>query len=164
VTWDRVVAAARLVRGLLSHLGLESFLRTTGGKGLHVVVPLAPQRPWDEIKALSKSVASHLEQTLPDRFVSSMSRARRGGRIFIDYLRNASEATAVAAYSTRAKPDAPVSTPLAWDELSDAGLRSGSYSVRNLRQRLDSLKQDPWAEYFKLEQKVTDRMMEAFKD
>jgi bifunctional non-homologous end joining protein LigD len=162
--WKQVAEGAQLVRALLDGIGLASFVKTTGGKGLHVVVPLAPQRPWDEIKALSKSVASHLEQTLPDRFVSSMSRARRGGRIFIDYLRNASEATAVAAYSTRAKPDAPVSTPLAWDELSDAGLRSGSYSVRNLRQRLDSLKQDPWAEYFKLEQKVTDRMMEAFKD
>jgi bifunctional non-homologous end joining protein LigD len=162
--WKQVAEGAQLVRALLDQIGLASFVKTTGGKGLHVVVPLAPQRPWDEIKALSKSVASQLERIQPDRFVSSMSRAKRGGRIFIDYLRNASEATAVAAYSTRARPDAPVSTPLAWDELADAGLRSGSFTVRTLRRRLDSLKQDPWADYFKLEQKVTDRMIEAFKD
>jgi bifunctional non-homologous end joining protein LigD len=162
--WKQVAEGAQLVRALLEEIGLASFVKTTGGKGLHVVAPIAPQRPWDEIKGLSKSVASHLESTLPDRFVSSMSRAKRGGRIFIDYLRNASEATAVAAYSTRARPDAPVSTPLAWDELADASLRSGSYTVRNLRQRLDRLKQDPWADYFKLEQEVTDRMIEAFRD
>ena len=162
--WKQVAEGAQLVRSLLGDIGLASFVKTTGGKGLHVVAPLAPQRSWDEIKEFSKSVASHLERMLPERFVSNMSKAKRGGRIFVDYLRNASEATAVAAYSTRAKPNAPVSTPLSWDELDQAGLRSDRYTVRNLRQRLDGLKQDPWADYFKLEQKVTDKMIEAFKD
>ena len=161
--WKNVVEGAQLVRSLLDDIGLKSFVKTTGGKGLHVVVPLAPQRPWDEIKAFSKSVAAHLEQVLPDRFIANMSKAKRGGRIFVDYLRNASEATAVAAYSTRAKPAAPVSTPLDWDELGDSALRSDSYTVQNLRQRLDSLKRDPWADYFRLEQKVTAKMLAAFE-
>ncbi|MET0962162.1 MAG: DNA ligase D [Noviherbaspirillum sp.] len=162
--WKDVVEGAQLVRSLLADIGLTSFVKTTGGKGLHVVVPLAPQRSWDEVKAFSKSVATHLEQVLPKRFVASMSRAKRGGRIFVDYLRNASEATAVAAYSTRAKPDAPVSMPLDWEELADGKLRSNTYTVLNLRQRLDGLKQDPWTDYFRSRQKLTAKMMDAFRD
>jgi bifunctional non-homologous end joining protein LigD len=114
------------------------------------------------VKAFSKSVAQQLERVLPDRFLANMSRAKRGGRIFVDYLRNASEATAVAAYSTRAKPGAPVSTPLDWEELDDGKLRSDSYSVLNLRQRLERLKQDPWAGYFDSKQKLTEKMLNAF--
>jgi len=114
------------------------------------------------VKGFSKSVALHLERVLPDCFIANMSRAKRGGRIFVDYLRNASEATAVAAYSTRAKPDAPVSTPLDWDELKDRKLRPDSYTVLNLRQRLDRLKQDPWTGYFDSGQKLTAKMLNAF--
>lgn len=160
--WKHVVEGAQLVRSLLQDIGLASFVKTTGGKGLHVVVPLAPRHTWDEIKAFSKSVAAHLEQVLPERFIANMSKAKRSGRIFVDYLRNASEATAVAAYSTRAKPHAPVSTPLHWDELGDSTLRSDHYTVLNLRQRLQSLKQDPWADYFKLKQEITRKMRDAF--
>nr|WP_314623283.1 DNA ligase D [uncultured Noviherbaspirillum sp.] len=160
--WKNVVEGALLVRSLLEDIGLASFVKTTGGKGLHVVVPLAPAHGWDEVKAFSKSVAQQLEKVLPDRFVASMSKAKRGGRIFVDYLRNASESTAVAAYSTRAKPEAPVSTPLAWDELGDSKLRSDSYNVLNLRQRLDRLKQDPWAGYFDSKQRLTAKMLDAF--
>jgi bifunctional non-homologous end joining protein LigD len=114
------------------------------------------------VKEFSKSVAQQLERVLPDRFIANMSRAKRGGRIFVDYLRNASEATAVAAYSTRAKPEAPVSTPLGWDELRDSKLRSDSYTVLNLRQRLDRLKEDPWAGYFDSRQTLTAKMLNAF--
>ena len=160
--WKTVVEGAQLVRSLLDDIGLTSFVKTTGGKGLHVVVPITQQRSWDEVKAFSKSLATHLERVLPKRFVASMSRAKRGGRIFVDYLRNASEATAVAAYSTRAKPNAPVSVPLDWDELGDSKLRSDSYTVLNLRQRLDSLKQDPWAAYFRTRQKLSAKMLQAF--
>ena len=162
--WKTVVEGAQLVRSLLDDIGLASFVKTTGGKGLHVVVPLAPQRSWDEVKAFSKSLAMHLERVLPKRFVASMSRAKRSGRIFVDYLRNASEATAVAAYSTRAKPNAPVSAPLDWDELADARLRPDSYTVLNLRQRLDGLKQDPWADYFRTRQKLNAKMLGAFEE
>jgi bifunctional non-homologous end joining protein LigD len=160
--WKSVVEGALLVRSLLDDIGLASFVKTTGGKGLHVVAPLAPERSWDEVKAFSRSVAQQLERVLPERFIANMSRARRGGRIFVDYLRNASESTAVAAYSTRAKPEAPVSTPLGWDELEDARLRSDSYTVLNLRQRLERLKQDPWAGYFDSRQKLTAKMLNAF--
>ena len=114
------------------------------------------------MKGFSKSVAAQLEQVLPDRFIANMSKAKRSGRIFVDYLRNASEATAVAAYSTRAKPHAPVSTPLHWDELADSDLRSDRYTVLNLRQRLKELKEDPWVEYFKLEQRITKVMLDTF--
>ncbi|WP_194712342.1 DNA ligase D [Noviherbaspirillum soli] len=161
--WKNVVEGAQLVRSLLQDIGLTSFVKTTGGKGLHVVVPLAPRHTWDEVKAFSKAVAAQLEQVLPDRFIANMSKAKRGGRIFVDYLRNASEATAVAAYSTRAKPHAPVSTPLHWDELADRGLRSDRYTVLNLRQRLAGLKEDPWADYFRLKQEISTRMRSAFE-
>jgi bifunctional non-homologous end joining protein LigD len=161
--WKQVVEGALLVRSLLDDLGLASFVKTTGGKGLHVVAPLAPDRSWDEAKAFSKSVAQQLERVLPGRFIANMSRDKRAGRIFVDYLRNASEATAVAAYSTRAKPGAPVSTPLGWEELKDGKLRSDSYTVLNLRQRLDRLKQDPWAGYFECKQKLTAKMLNAFE-
>jgi len=160
--WKIVAEGALLVRSLLEDIGLASFVKTTGGKGLHVVAPLAAKHTWDEVKAFSKSLAHQLERDLPDRFIANMSKSRRGGRIFVDYLRNASEATAVAAYSTRAKPGAPVSTPLAWDELGDAKLRPDSYTVLNLRQRLDRLKQDPWAGYFDNKQKLTAKMLNAF--
>lgn len=162
--WKNVVEGAQLVRSLLQDIGLTSFVKTTGGKGLHVVVPLAPRHTWDEVKAFSKAVAAQLEQVLPDRFIANMSKAKRGGRIFVDYLRNASEATAVAAYSTRAKPHAPVSTPLHWDELDDSDLRSDRYTVLNLRQRLASLKQDPWADYFKLKQEISKKMRSRFAE
>ena len=161
--WKNVVEGAQLVRSLLQDIGLTSFVKTTGGKGLHVVVPLAPRHTWDEVKAFSKAVAAQLEQVLPDRFIANMSKAKRGGRIFVDYLRNASEATAVAAYSTRAKPHAPVSTPLHWDELADSDLRSDRYTVLNLRQRLADLKQDPWADYFKLKQEISKKMRSRFE-
>jgi bifunctional non-homologous end joining protein LigD len=160
--WKNVVEGALLVRSLLADIGLNSYVKTTGGKGLHIVAPLAPERSWDEVKEFSKSVAQQLERVLPDRFIANMSRAKRGGRIFVDYLRNASEATAVAAYSTRAKPEAPVSTPLGWDELRDSKLRSDSYTVLNLRQRLDRLKEDPWAGYFDSRQTLTAKMLNAF--
>ena len=163
LAWKDVVDGALLVRSLLADIGLDSFVKTTGGKGLHIVVPLAPDRSWDEVKAFSRAVAQQLERVLPDRFIATMSKAKRGGRIFVDYLRNASESTAVAAYSTRAKPEAPVSTPLDWDELEDGKLRSDSYTVLNLRQRLEGLKQDPWARYFSSRQKLTAKMLDAFE-
>ncbi|MES2537974.1 MAG: DNA ligase D [Pseudomonadota bacterium] len=159
--WMRVVEAAQLIRGLLDEIGLASFVKTTGGKGLHVVVPIKPEKSWAEIKAFSRAIAEHLEKMLPDRFTASMSKAKRGGRIFVDYLRNALEATAVAAYSTRARLGAPVSTPLAWEELGEE-IRSDTFTVLNLRARLDSLKQDPWADYFLLKQRVTAKMQRTF--
>lgn len=159
--WARVIEAAQLVKGLLEEIGLRSFVKTTGGKGLHVVVPLKGERPWDEVKAFSRAVAHHFATTLPDRYTAKMTKSTRTGKIFIDYLRNGWEATAVAAYSTRARRGAPVSTPLAWKELSEE-LRSNSYTVANIRERLAGLRDDPWEDYFALKQRLTPKMLRTF--
>ena len=159
--WETVVEGAQLMHGLLDEIGLRSFLKTTGGKGLHIVVPLKPERPWDEVKAFSKTIAGHLAYALPDRFTSNMAMNRRGGKIFIDYLRNGRGATAVAAFSTRAKPEATVSMPIFWEEL-DKGVRADAFNVRNVRERLNGLKNDPWKDYWNLKQEITDEMLKLF--
>ncbi len=161
VDWPSVVEAAQLLRTLLDELSLASFLKTTGGKGLHVVVPLQRVHQWDEVKTFSKAIAEHLERTIPDRFVATMSKAKRTGKIYVDYLRNGQGATAVAAYSTRARPGAPVSVPVRWDELS-IELRSDSFTLANLPDRLRGLSGDPWAGYDSTKQRITKTMRLAF--
>jgi bifunctional non-homologous end joining protein LigD len=153
VRWNEVIAAARDVRERLGALGLESFVKTSGGKGLHVVVPVDPVTTWEEAKAFTATFASSMAKTRPDRYVAILSKRARHGRIFIDYLRNERGATAIGAYSTRALPQASVSTPLAWDELSE-GMRSDHFTVGNLRHRLEFLSRDPWPDFFKLRQRV----------
>jgi len=141
--WKDIVAAARDVRERLAQIKLKTFLKTSGGKGLHVVLPIAPT-PWEEAKAFTQTVARAMEADAPDRYISTATKAKRGGRIFLDYLRNSREATAVAPYSTRARPGAPVSVPIDWDELG--ALKSANqYTVGNIMQRLSRLKKDPWA-------------------
>ncbi|MGI4846718.1 MAG: DNA ligase D, partial [Janthinobacterium lividum] len=160
--WQHVVEAAMLVRALLDEIGLQSFVKTTGGKGLHVVAPIVPQHDWEAIKAFTCSIAEHLERQMPQRFTASMAKAKRGGKIFVDYLRNGAEATAVAAYSTRARHGAPVSVPIAWEEL-DGDVRADSFTVLNVRERLASQKADPWAAYFALKQRVSASMIKTFE-
>src|SRR5262249_24278469 len=126
---------------------------TSGGKGLHVVVPIEPSVDWDIAKKFTQSVAEALAGTRPDRYVATMSKAKRRGRIYIDYVRNARGATAVSAYSTRALSPASVSAPLAWDELSEQ-IRADHFRIDNLRQRLDVLKEDPWAALFTVKQRL----------
>jgi bifunctional non-homologous end joining protein LigD len=152
--WEGAVQGARLVRTLLQGLGLESFIKTTGGKGLHVVVPLAPSEDWEAVKAFAKAVAEAIVHYAPDRYTSSMSKAKRRGKTFVDYLRNGRGATAIAPYSTRAKTRPTVSVPLRWEEL---GRQSGpdEYTVKNLSRRLSRLKGDPWEGYFDLERSQT---------
>jgi bifunctional non-homologous end joining protein LigD len=159
--WKDVVEGAQLVRGLLDEIGLRSFLKTTGGKGLHIVVPIKPERTWEEVKPFTRSIAEHLARVLPERFTSNLAKSKRGGRIFIDYLRNGQGATAVAAFSTRAKPDATVSMPIFWEEL-DEGVRADTFNVRNATKRLAELKDDPWKDYWKLKQRITDKMLNLF--
>ncbi len=124
--------AALIVKTLLDNIGLAPFLKTTGGKGLHVVVPIEPVVGWEQVKGFTKAVAELLERTFPDRFTSKLLKISRRGKIFIDYLRNGEGATAVAAYSTRARANAPVSTPVAWDELS-RDLRFDHFNVGTCR-------------------------------
>ena len=146
-----MIAGAQEVRERLKRVKLESFVKTTGGKGLHVVVPLKPKAGWEEAKDFCQSLAEAMAHDSPEKYVSVMTKSRRKGRIFVDYLRNGRGATAVAAYSTRAREGAPVSTPLTWEELS-TGIRANHFTVENLRQRLDFLKRDPWEGYFEIRQ------------
>jgi bifunctional non-homologous end joining protein LigD len=142
-TWRDVVAAAREVRERLDRLKLKSFVKTSGGKGLHVVVPIKPT-PWNEAKDFAHTVAASLAADFPGRYTATATKSKRTKRIFIDYLRNSREATAVAPYSTRARPGAPVSTPLDWSELGEIKA-SNQYTVLNLPARLKRLRTDPWA-------------------
>ncbi len=160
VGWERVVAAARLVHRRLSQLGLESFLRTTGGKGLHVVVPLHPGCPWPQVKDFAQAFAGTLAQAHPLEFVATASKARRKGLIYVDYLRNSRGATSVASYSLRARPGAPVAMPLRWTELGK--LKSGSdFDIRSAPKRLARLRTDPWAGVDTLRQNL-DQVMKKF--
>jgi bifunctional non-homologous end joining protein LigD len=151
VPWHRVIAAARQLRSLLSELRLKSFVKTTGGKGLHVVVPLARKQPWAAVKDFARGIAEAMARRAPREHTASLSKAGRTGKIFIDYLRNSPGATAVAAYSTRALPGAPVATPIAWDEL-EVDLRSDHFTVTNLPRRLAALGNDPWEDFLTLRQ------------
>jgi bifunctional non-homologous end joining protein LigD len=157
LAWERVVEAALGLRDLLAETGLRSFLKTTGGKGLHVVLPLARRHTWDELKAFTRAVVEGMVASHPDRFTSNPLKARRQGRIFVDYLRNGRGATSIAAYSTRSRPGAPVSTPLAWEEL-DGDVRADTYTIENLPERLESLAADPWREMSAVKQSITAAM------
>ncbi|HVJ12954.1 MAG TPA: DNA ligase D, partial [Burkholderiales bacterium] len=160
VKWAELVKATELTRTLLEKLGLKCFLKTTGGKGLHVVAPLEPKLPWDEVKEFTRLVAEFLVKAEPKLFVAEMAKAKRTGRVYVDYLRNAETASAVAAYSARARKEAGVSTPLEWDELGRADLRE-KFTVLTLPKRLAKLTLDPWAEYSSTRQSITKAMMSA---
>lgn len=148
--FSHVVEAAREVRARLKRIKLTSFVKTTGGKGLHVVLPIKPA-PWKIVKDFTHQVAISMERDRPDRYLSTSTIARRHGKIFVDYLRNSREATAVAAYSSRARPGAPVSVPVDWAELG--GLKGANqYTVQNLMQRLSKLRKDPWASIGRVKQ------------
>jgi bifunctional non-homologous end joining protein LigD len=152
--WQRVTEAAIDVRDTLLGIGLKSFAKTTGGKGLHVVVPLTPKLGWDEIKAFAKWVADSFVAQRPKDFTANMAKKARQGRIYIDYLRNGRGATAVGAYSPRARPGAPVSTPLSWEEV-EKGVPPGSFTVETVPERLAGLASDPWAEMNTIRQSLT---------
>lgn len=150
VRWPQMLDAARLVRRTLRDVKLESFVKTTGGKGLHVVVPLAPSS-WEKVTEFTRAVATAIARSEPDRFTATMAKAARKGRIFIDYLRNTRGASSVSAFSTRATMEAPVSVPLAWEELAP-DLPSDHYTVKTVPRRLGALRADPWARYWTLHQ------------
>ncbi|MBB6252999.1 DNA ligase D [Nitrospirillum iridis] len=146
VAWQAVIDAAREVKDRLGQSGLAAFVKTTGGKGLHVVAPLKPAADWTAVKAFCKGLAEDMAADSPDRFVATITKAKRAGKILVDYLRNQRGATAVAPYSTRARPGAAVSMPLAWDELSPA-IGSAYFTVMTAPTRLATLAADPWADF-----------------
>lgn len=143
VAWSEVRRAARDLRARLDEIGLAAFLRTSGGKGLHLVVPLQPGCDWDLAKRFTHAVASSLAQSEPARFVAAASKARRNGRIFIDYLRNTRGATSVASYSLRARAGAPVAMPLDWSELGRLA-SAAAFDLHSARRRIARRKLDPW--------------------
>ena len=161
VPWERVVEGSLMVRNRLLDLGLESFVKTTGGKGLHVVAPLSSKNGWDDVKGFSKKIAEELSHAYPERYLAKMSKALRRGRIFIDYLRNGRGATAIAAFSTRSRDRATVSAPLTWEELV-AGVRPDQYTISNMPERLAKLKKDPWADYAKTKQFLSAALLRQF--
>jgi bifunctional non-homologous end joining protein LigD len=121
------------------------------------VAPLTPEADWDTVKAFSRAVAESVVRETPSEYIATMSKEKRKGKIFIDYLRNGRGATSIAAYSTRSRQGAPISTPVAWDELA-AGLQPDSYNIHNIRRRLTALKEDPWTDYFSIRQQITSEM------
>jgi bifunctional non-homologous end joining protein LigD len=160
VAWPRVLEAAVRVRNFLLDIGLRSFVKTTGGKGLHVVVPVEPERGWDEVKDFSRDVSAAVAAAQPGRYTLNVSKASRRGRILIDYLRNGRGATAVEAWSTRARPNAPVSVPLYWEELAE-GIRSDQFTVRNVAKRISTVGAHPWEDYAATRQWITEEMRDA---
>jgi bifunctional non-homologous end joining protein LigD len=158
VAWGEVIRAARDVRDLLEALGLTSFVRTTGGKGLHVVAPIARRTAWEQHKEFARGVAETLVRAAPERYTATMTKSRRKGKIFVDYLRNQRGATAIASYATRARAGAPVATPLQWNELT-ALASSDRYMVANLPERLRRLRTDPWEGFFQLRQSITAKAL-----
>jgi bifunctional non-homologous end joining protein LigD len=153
VAWSRVVAAAHALRERLEGLGLQSFARTTGGKGLHVVVPVEPRSPWEDAKQFARTIAADLSRSDPGAYVLTATKAKRTGKIYVDYLRNARTASAIVSYSTRARPGAPVATPVRWEELKPA-LDPRRFTVRTVPRRLKALGADPWDGFFDVRQSL----------
>ncbi len=158
VEWGEVVEGARLVRGRLADLGLESFVKTTGGKGLHVVFPVQRRAGWEDAKALTRAVAEGIVRENTGKYLAVMTKAKRNGKIFVDYLRNGRGATAIGPYSTRAREGATVATPLSWEELGE-GTTGGRYTVRTVPARLAALQRDPWERMQTVRQSITAAMM-----
>jgi bifunctional non-homologous end joining protein LigD len=144
VPWRNLADTARVLRALLEDLELVPFLRGTGGKGLHVVVPLRRGASWEDVKRFAHSLALRMEREAPQRFTTQAAKSRRKGRIFLDYLRNAREATAIASYSTRAQPGAPVAMPLFWEEI-EGGKGPPRFNLREAPARL--AREDPWRRF-----------------
>jgi bifunctional non-homologous end joining protein LigD len=154
VDWPAVVAAARDVQRRLAAIDLDCFVKLTGGKGLHVVLPI-DGADWDTAKSFAQAVAFAMAAEAPERYVAKMTKSLRHGKIFVDYLRNSLEQTSIAAYSTRAGAGAPVSVPVTWAELGRTSAGS-QYTVLNLGKRIGGRKQDPWRDIGRMRQKLPD--------
>jgi len=158
--WKRMVEATQLTQTLLDEIGLQSFLKTSGGKGLHILVPLKPTQSWKDVKAFSQAIAQYMAKLLPQHFSAVSGPKNRVGRIFIDYLRNSQGASTVAAYSVRAREGLSVSVPIHRDELAE--LKGANlWTIRNLMSRLEEQgDDDPWNGIDETEQTITADMRE----
>jgi len=160
VTWPTMVSAARLLRDVLHTLDLECFVKTTGGRGLHVVVPLEPREPWAACLAFARAIAGALTRHDPALFTVTFGKRGRERQILVDYLRNNRTNTSVAAFSTRARDGAPVSVPIAWTELTER-LRPADLTVATVPPRLERQRKDPWTDYFTLRQRFSRNAIAA---
>ncbi|RWP17356.1 MAG: DNA ligase D [Mesorhizobium sp.] len=156
VSWQAVIEAAVETRDRLKDAGLVPFVKTSGGKGLHVVAPLKPKAEWPAVKGFTKAIADSMAADSPNRYVSTITKSKRRGKILVDYLRNQRGATAVASYSTRARPGAAVSMPLAWDELGPS-VGPAYFTVENTPTRLASVSSDPWQDFRAAAAPIEDR-------
>ena len=155
--WKSMVEATQLTQTLLDELGLASFLKTSGGKGMHVVVPITRKLGWDEVKAFSRAVVEHMAKLMPERFTAVSGPKNRVGRIFIDYLRNGLGATTACAYAARARDGLPVSVPVTREEV--AQIKGGDqWDIDSVLERLAELEDDPWADFFSTRQSITVAM------
>jgi bifunctional non-homologous end joining protein LigD len=155
IAWPDLADAARALRDRLHALDLETFLKTTGGKGLHVVVPLSGRTGWDELKEFARRLAAEMANDHPDRYTATMAKQARTGKIFIDWLRNGRGATAVAPWSTRARAHAPIAAPIGWDELTGID-RADAITIGTIAPRLEA-SPDPWKGYLQLRQRLPKR-------
>jgi bifunctional non-homologous end joining protein LigD len=160
IDWKQLIEGAWEIRKRMQELGLESFLKTTGGKGLHVVVPIQAKHDWETVKGFAHAVAESMAHDSPKHYTVNLTKSARKGRIFIDYLRNELAATAVAPFSVRARSGATVATPLAWEELK-LSLKPSAFTVKTIARRLESQKQDPWAEFLHLRQAINLKYLRA---
>lgn len=162
VDWLDVVSGAVRVKDVLEELGLQSFVKTTGGKGLHVVVPVERRWDWDATKEFCRAIATRIAAQEPQKFVATMSKEKRRGRIFIDYFRNGRGATSICAYSTRARAGALVATPLSWEELQ-AGATPEQFTIHSVPSRLGAQKSQPWSTYASVKQAISAEMLRTLK-
>ncbi len=158
--WERVALGAFELRRRLDDLGLQSFLKTTGGKGLHIVVPVERRLGWDDFKEFTKLVAEQLEEAEPDKFTTNMAKKARKGKIFLDYLRNGRNATFIAPYSPRARPGAPVAVPISWERLAH-GVDPATFTMKTVPRHLAEVAEDPWKDMLNVKQSITAAMWRA---
>ena len=160
--WRDVIDGASDIRERMREFGLDSFVKTTGGKGIHVVVPITPEFGWDAIKAFTRAVAQSMAHDDPKRYIATASKAARKGKVFVDYLRNDHTATAVTAYGVRARPGAPVAMPIDWKELT-VDLKPSAWTMSTVPDYLRQRKNDPWVDFFSLRQSLPRQVLEALK-
>ena len=158
LAWKEVVEAAGLVRDLLASFELTSFVKTTGGKGLHIMLPLERRADWADVKEFARVISEGFANAYPKKYTAKMTKSRRSGRIYIDYLRNGWNATAIAAFSTRARPGAPVSVPISWEELASDRNRP-VFTIRDVPDRLASMGEDPWAGFDEVRQSLSPSVL-----
>lgn len=153
VEWQEVIETAFFIKESLQQINLTCFIKTTGSKGLHIVIPIRRQYSWEKVKLFAHTFVDYLAMRNPDLIVTNMNKTKRKGKVFVDYLRNQRGATSIAPYSTRIRENAAVATPLAWDEVS-VRIKSDHFTIKTLPQRLQRLKCDPWRDFLSLKQQL----------